>query len=305
MRNQETILFVDGSSGAADAFTAVLGREGRAVHTVSGVQAALGPLQADGIDAVVLALSPNRGAGYGPTQFTFSFSDTKGFADLGVENILINNFLDGRHACYLAFSRPGNALYLEDDNGGGLLPGQSLGASGSLSNSQCAVSWGSGAVNASGNSLALTLNITFAAEFGGNRVIYLASRDVNEANNTDWHSMGTWAVQPSLTVFPQSRPAGSANLFMGVTNWGVTTATNVIVTGITGITATGATFVYNPGTLVIPFLIPGAAALSPGATSGFNLNFTATSGSAAAPFSFVITMQADNVPAFSTTISVP
>lgn len=111
---------------------------------------------------------------------------------------------------------------------------------------------------------------------------------------------------PALAIFVQSRPSGSANLSMGVTNIsGVTTATNVTVTAITGITATGATFVYNPGLLVVPFVIPGAAALKPGATSGFNLNFTATSGSAAAPFSFVITVQADNVPAFTTIISVP
>ena len=110
---------------------------------------------------------------------------------------------------------------------------------------------------------------------------------------------------PALTIFLQSRPSGSANLSMGVTNTGDTTATNVTVTAITGITATDATFVYNPGLLVIPFVIPGAAVLTPGATSGFNLNFTATSGSPAAPFSFVITVKADNVPPFSTTINVP
>jgi hypothetical protein len=57
--------------------------------------------------------------------------------------------------------------------------------------------------------------------------------------------------------------------------------------------------------LVIPFVIPGAATLNPGATSGFNLNFTATSGSASAAFSFIITVKADNVPSFSTTINVP
>jgi len=142
----------------------------------------------------VVGMTPNQGSGVGPAQFTFNFSDTRGFADLGVENILVNGSLDGRHACYLAFSRPGNVMFLENDNGDGLLPGQSLAAGGSLSNSQCAVSWGSGAVTAGGNSLALTLTITFTASFGGNRVVYLAARDVNEANNTDWHSMATWTV---------------------------------------------------------------------------------------------------------------
>jgi hypothetical protein len=111
---------------------------------------------------------------------------------------------------------------------------------------------------------------------------------------------------PVLTVGLLSRPAGSAILSMAVTNLsGVTSATGVTVTGITGITATGATFVYNPNLEVVPFVIPGAASLGPNATAGFNLDFVTTSGSAGGPFSFVITVQAQNVPAFSTTINVP
>jgi len=140
----------------------------------------------------VVSMNPNRGAGLGPNPFTFNWSDTLGYQDLGVENILIDSALDGRHACYAAFSRPGNALYLVDDNGDGLLPGQSLAASGSVSNSQCTVSWGANPVSPGGNNLSLTLNIAFTAAFGGNRIVYMAARDVNEANNTDWHAMGTW-----------------------------------------------------------------------------------------------------------------
>src|SRR5207302_1263376 len=41
-------------------------------------------------------------------QFQFVFTDSAGYQDLGVLNILINNFLDGRHACYLAYSQPAN-----------------------------------------------------------------------------------------------------------------------------------------------------------------------------------------------------
>jgi hypothetical protein len=111
---------------------------------------------------------------------------------------------------------------------------------------------------------------------------------------------------PVLSVSLQSRSSGAANLSMRVADLpGITTATNVTVTAITGITATGATFVYNPGSLAIPFAIPGGSSLKPGSTAGFNLNFGAISGNAAAPFSFVITIKADNLPAFSTTINVP
>ena len=38
-------------------------------------------------------------------------------------------------------------------------------------------------------------NIAFTAAFNGNRIFYLAARDVNEANNTGWQSMGTWTVE--------------------------------------------------------------------------------------------------------------
>ena len=143
----------------------------------------------------VVSASPARGTGLGPTPFTFTWSDTLGFADLGVEDILINSSLDGRHACYIAYSRPLNTLYLEDDNGDALLPGESVAAAGSASNSQCAVSWGVNAVSPGGDNLALTVNIAFTAAFGGNRVVYAAARDLNEANNTGWHAMATWTPQ--------------------------------------------------------------------------------------------------------------
>jgi hypothetical protein len=49
----------------------------------------------------VVGMNPARGSGTGGT-FTFTFTDTKGANDLGVMNILVNDWLDGRHACYLA-----------------------------------------------------------------------------------------------------------------------------------------------------------------------------------------------------------
>ncbi len=147
------------------------------------------------VTTAVVGMSPFRGNGTGPAPFTFNFSDTQGFQDFGVLNILVNGSLDGLNACYLAFAYPYNVMFLLPDNGIGLLPGQSMGAPGSVSNSQCTVSWGSAAVNASGNNLALNLNITFTAAFAGNRIFYVAARDVSQANNTDWHAMGTWTAQ--------------------------------------------------------------------------------------------------------------
>lgn len=109
---------------------------------------------------------------------------------------------------------------------------------------------------------------------------------------------------PALAFALQSRSPGTGNLAMAVSNIGGAAATNVTITSIAGITASGATFVYVPGLLNPPFVVPGAANLAPGATSGFNLTFQATSGSAGTPFSFVITAKADNVAPFTTTITV-
>jgi len=72
------------------------------------------------------------------------------------------NALTGAQACYLAYSRPG---------------------------------WSSTAVATTGNTLTLTPSITFTSSFGGNRIIHVAARDVNEANNTGWDAMGTRTPQ--------------------------------------------------------------------------------------------------------------
>jgi probable HAF family extracellular repeat protein len=143
----------------------------------------------------MIGASPASGSGLGPTPYPFMFSDTKGYQDLGVENILINTALDGRHACYLAYARQINTLYLVNDNGDGLLPGKSLSTTGTLNNSQCTVSWGNSAVSASVNNLNLSLAIGISGGFGPNLIFYLAARDMTEANNTGWQAMGTWAVQ--------------------------------------------------------------------------------------------------------------
>ena len=132
---------------------------------------------------------------------------------LGVVNVLINNFLDGRQACYLAYSVPGNVLYLVPDSGGGLLPGLVLNGSGSTANSQCSVSGAGSSASQSGNILTLTLNVTFSSTFGGNKVVYAAARDP-QGDNTGWIVMGVTGVPPLPATFPiptgMSPAAGTA-----------------------------------------------------------------------------------------------
>src|SRR5262252_10911970 len=80
------------------------------------------------------------GAGAAGQTFEFTFADNTGSQNLGVANVLINNSLDGRHACFVAFvpSGPsGGSVFLVDDAGDAGGPYQGLvlpAASGTVQN---------------------------------------------------------------------------------------------------------------------------------------------------------------------------
>jgi hypothetical protein len=146
----------------------------------------------------VNGISPSRGAG-SQMQFVLTVTDTKGAADLGVMNLLINGSIDGRQGCYFAYSPAAGTLYLVDDTGdaGGPFAGQMPlnGTNTSISNSRCSVSGAGSAVSNSGNITTLTLNIGFTQAFSGNQIVYAAARDRSDGNNTGWQAVGTWTVQ--------------------------------------------------------------------------------------------------------------
>lgn len=141
----------------------------------------------------VAGVSPQYGSGAGPVTFTVTFSDTAGWLDLDVVNVLVNDWLDGRFACYLAYSRPLNIFYLVTDGGAALLPGLLPGSSGTASNSQCTVYASGSAASGSGNILTLALRVSFSGTFAGNRVIYAAARDL-AGRSSGWQAVGTWAA---------------------------------------------------------------------------------------------------------------
>ncbi|SPF35520.1 exported hypothetical protein [Candidatus Sulfopaludibacter sp. SbA4] len=149
----------------------------------------------------VTSVTPPRGAALSGTnqQFVLTLADSKGTGDFGVVDVLVNNFLDGRQACYLAYVASTGTLILVDDSGdaGGPYAGSMAlnGGSGSIQNSQCTVSGAGSTVGSAPNTLTLTLNIAFKAAFAGNRVIYAAGRDSAGGNNTGWQALATFTVQ--------------------------------------------------------------------------------------------------------------
>jgi hypothetical protein len=168
---------------------------------------------------VVQAVSASPASGNGLSQtFTFKFSSAGGYQSLGVVDVLINNVLDGRRACYVAFVPSGansGSVYLVNDAGdaGGPYSGMVLPGNGTVQNSQCSITGAGSVVAGSGNTLTLTLPLTFKTSFAGNKVLYLAARDVS-SNNTDWQALGVWAVPGSVSSGPAVggvSPARGAN----------------------------------------------------------------------------------------------
>jgi hypothetical protein len=144
--------------------------------------------------------NPSRGVATGGIDQTFTFiiTDTSGYTNLGVVNVLINEFIDGIDACYLAYSESSNTLFLVDNGGdaGGPYAGSMvLNGSGSIQNSQCQVIGADSSAVGSGDTLTLTLKIFFFEGFAGNPTVYSAARDSGGNNNTGWQALGTWSVQ--------------------------------------------------------------------------------------------------------------
>ena len=129
--------------------------------------------------------------------FSFSFSDVAGWQGLGIVNVLINGALDGRQACYVAYAVQTNSLFLVDDggdSGGPFAGGMLLSGSGTVANSQCTIHAAGSSVTHSGNTLTLTLHLSFSSSFAGNKLIYTAARDTG-SGTSGWQPMGTWIVQ--------------------------------------------------------------------------------------------------------------
>ena len=148
-----------------------------------------------------------------------------------------------------------NVLYLVPDSGDGLLPGLLLNGSGTTSNSQCTVSGAGSAASGSGNTLTLTLNLSFNNSFAGNKVIYMAARDV--ANNSGWQTVGAHCVPPQPSTSPNpvgvSPPSGAALSSTIAFTWqdqssvaNLQTAWALINTAIDGRTACFVAY-YRPG----------------------------------------------------------
>ena len=122
-----------------------------------------------------------------------------------VQNLLIRDSLDGRAACYLAYSFPLKRLYLVGDTGPEtLLPPIAIPSQQSVSNSQCTVlGIESYAANPElGPPRISRFRIAFAPSFGGSKIVYAGLSDTF-GRSSGWSIVGTHQVPPGPVTFPR------------------------------------------------------------------------------------------------------
>ena len=128
-----------------------------------------------------VGMSPSSGNTLSQT-ITFTYQDQTAATNLQTVWALINTAIDGRAACYVAYYRPGNQLYLYPDNGDGTQATNIvLTGSNTISNSQCTISAQGANVQTSGNTLMVTLPITFKTAFAGFKGVWLAAQTLGGA----------------------------------------------------------------------------------------------------------------------------
>jgi len=148
----------------------------------------------------ITGVNPSRGVSTGgiaqPLRFTMT--DTGGYTNIGVVDVLIHDSIDSRAACYVSYAESTNMLYLVDDasDASGPYAGQmKLNGSGSVQNSQCKIEGAGSWAIGSGDTLTLKLNIFFYEGFVGNHVVYTAAHSAGGGNATGWQAPATWSVQ--------------------------------------------------------------------------------------------------------------
>ncbi len=137
------------------------------------------------------SVSPNSGAGLAQT-FTATYSDANGATDIAGAYFLFHSQIRPDAGCFVYYNRAANTVQLVND--AGLLWSAPIPAgSGTLANSQCAISGVGVSGSAAGDTLTVTLPVTFSPTFAGTKNIYLLAIDASGANS-NWHLKGAWVV---------------------------------------------------------------------------------------------------------------
>jgi hypothetical protein len=157
-------------------------------------------------------------SGSGPSQtFALMYSDTGGAASLQSVWVWFNATFAGSAAnsCMLYYQSSTNQVSLLNNAGAAWMVA-TPGITGTVENSQCSLNAAATSVVLNGNTLKLSLAMTFQAAFAGTKNIYLYAGDVSGAN-TGWPQLGNWTVPaagvPAAVLVTPSSGSGASQTF--------------------------------------------------------------------------------------------
>ena len=155
------------------------------------------------------AVTPASGTGAAQT-FAFRYSNSTSAGALADTFAM---FSASGGSCLIHYHPPSNTVGLLNDAGTQYQTGMP-GASGTLSNSRCAITLASSSAVLNGTALTLNLAMSFSSAFAGAKTVYLYAANAAGANS-GWQSRGTWTVPapPPVTVTADSvTPASGTGL---------------------------------------------------------------------------------------------
>ena len=159
--------------------------------------------------APTISITPTSGSGATQT-FNITATDPGGFEAISGVNFLINSTLDGRSGCWLFYQPSGTQsdsfahgfLTLASDDGTDwsriIEIDSSQNSPSSIQNSQCNVFGGPTTVSGDGNTLTLTISLTFTSSFAGNKNLYVRASD-QAGPSTDYNQLGTFTTTGGST----------------------------------------------------------------------------------------------------------
>jgi hypothetical protein len=139
-------------------------------------------------------VTPASGSGSSQT-FALQYSDTAGATDLSTAWVFFSPMLGSSvaNSCLTYYHRATNTLFLLNDAGTAYASAM-VGSSGTLQNSQCAITLGgSSTVMLSGTTLTLNLAMTFTPAFNGAKNIFMYAANA-AGTNSGWQGRGAWTV---------------------------------------------------------------------------------------------------------------
>jgi len=201
------------------------------------------------------------------------YSDPNGLADLSGVVVLFNHSISLSNDCAVVYAPATNLMFLYNNTGSGFSTGITPGSAGSVSNSQCTLAGTGSSFSSSGDNLTLSVALTFAGTFAGQKNVYLYA--AGKTANSGWVQKGTWtpssAGPPMVVSLAPSSGMGLTQTFAAQYSDpnGISDFSDVLVVFNTSVSVSNdCSVVYVPGSNLMYLYNNAGTGFSAGVTPG-------------------------------------